>query len=63
MGHVWLVTEWEWGGGGDDGVRLIGSFSSPELAEEACQQGAEGGRGTSVTKVSVDHVIKLSLPH
>jgi hypothetical protein len=30
---VWIVTRWEWGGGGDDSTEIVGVYAT---ADEAC---------------------------
>lgn len=35
LAEVWVVTRWEWGGGGDDETVLVGVFASEEAARSA----------------------------
>lgn len=36
---IWVVTAWEFGGGGDDDRRVIGVFSTAEKAYAAAKPG------------------------
>lgn len=38
---VWVVTRWEFGGGGDDDRKVVGVFTTPELAYAAAKDGDE----------------------